>query len=340
MHRFLVLNAALLTWLSSITILPAQDHRTIAPQQQARLIAFGQADLVAAGHPEPSALTEPDQATSPDAHGHHDTTFALDDSHHSDSHHVFDHFAPFHHRHETKDGYPILEVLKTDHAFLERKVRVDYVAAKGVDDGRTNESQFNGEFFWAINNRIAVVVESPLILRDPADASSTCGVGDTEFGFRFVAFDGETSILTFGLNIATPTGDDKRGLGEGHTSLEPVALLWHDLGCGNAFQGELALESPVGVPEAETVFRYNFALSHTLRSTEHLCFFHWLTPFLELDSRTHLNGDSSGRTHVDITPGLRWAINEGCHAAVGFSVPITGAREYDNQFIASWCHHF
>jgi hypothetical protein len=307
----------LLTWLLSAAVVCAEDSWGMEPAQAAEerpFVAYDQSD------------EGPGDVHGPGSHG--------------EEHAGVERAEPFQHRHETRDGYPILEVLKTDHAFLERKVRMDVTSTQGKDDGSVEETEFNGELFWALGNRLAVVVESPLIARNPADARSTTGVGDSEFGMRFVAFNGETSILTFGLNVLTPTGDSDRELGEGHTALEPVALLWHDLGGGNAFQGELAVESPMGVAESEAEFRYNFALSHTLRSTEHLCFFHWLTPFVELNGQTMLNGDSSGRTVVNLTPGLRWAVNEENHAALGFSVPLSGVREYDSQLILSWCHHF
>jgi hypothetical protein len=308
-RRFLAVGAALVVWLGSTTFVLGQTSEV------------------------DSLLDSHEHA---DAESHH----THDDGDHADEHHDFDRFQRFEHRHETRDGYPVLEVLKTDHAFLERKIRVDYWTTRSADDGRADQTGFRGEFFWALNNRVAIVVQSPLIFNSATNGSNVAGIGDIEVGIRFVAFNGETTILTFGLNVCTPTGDAGHGLGEGATSLEPVALLWQDLGGGNVFQGELAFASPVGVPEGETVFRYNFAFTHTLRSTRDLIFFRWLTPLAELNGRTHLHGGVSGCTIVDITPGLRWEINAKSHAAVGFSFPVTRTREFDNQILATWCYHF
>jgi hypothetical protein len=288
----------------------------------------------ASDHPQSSkAETEAHfHAESPDEKHH--------DEGHDDEHEHFDSFGPPHHRHTTKDGFPVFEAFKTDHAFIERKVRVDFLTTTHADQGRANQSQFNGELFWAFNNRIAGVIATPLIFRNAQDVGRVTGFGDLEIGARFVAFNAEYSILTFGLNISAPTGNSGEGLGEGFTSVGPVALLWHDLGGGNVLQSECAVESPVGVHEGESLFRYNFAFSHTLRSTEHLRFFHWLTPLIELNGLTSLNGDSSGCTEIDLTPGVRWAITNEDHAGIAFSFPISGTRDFDNQFIVSFIHHF
>jgi hypothetical protein len=313
-NRLAVLSLTLMSWLSLAVAARAQDP------------GLAQETASTAWHPSAELAGEMSGE-------HHDA------DHHA-AEHDWDHFAPFHHRHETRDGFPILELLKTDHAFLERKVRLDFVSTRGCDNGTADETEFNTEFFWALNNRIAVVVESPLIFRRPDDAPRATGVGDTEFGLRFVAFNGETSILTFGLNVSTPTGNDRVGLGAGYTVLEPVALWWYDLGHGNALQSELAIETPLGGSETQSEFRYNVGVSHTIRATEGLRFFHWLTPLVEVNGLTTLNGDACGQTTVDLTPGLRWTVSDGIHAAVGWSFPITGTRDYDSQLIATSCIHF
>jgi len=101
---------------------------------------------VAAEHPETPLHAE--------AGGHLDggITDAVDLEEHGEEHGSIEHVERFHHRHETRDGYPILEGLKTDHAFLERKVRIDFASTRGKDDGRADEAEFNGELFWTFGN--------------------------------------------------------------------------------------------------------------------------------------------------------------------------------------------
>ena len=95
----------------------------------------------------------------------------------------------------------------------------------------------------------------------------------------------ETFFLTLGLNVTVPTGDEERELGEGHTSLEPMILVYWDLGHQTVFQGQFSLELPIGAKarreveegeegpvvieeeKAEEVFLYNLALAHTFVET-------------------------------------------------------------------------
>ncbi len=263
-------------------------------------------------------------------HGHED----------DHDHYDFDYLQPPHHRHETLGGYPIFESLRTDHAFIERKIRVDFLDLSHVEPDNVHESDFNFELFWAINNRMAFVVEAPVTWLDPHTGSFTSGIGDLEAGFRLVAFDGEYDILTCGLNVGIPTGDPDRDLGEGHTSLEPVFLWWHDIGRGWVLQSEIAWEIPVDVDEPENEMHYNFALSRTLLGTCDWPVFHYLTPLVELNGITSLSGDESGATVIDLTPGFRCAVTEEDHAGFGFSFPISHERNFSSQFIFSFIHHF
>jgi hypothetical protein len=255
-------------------------------------------------------------------------------------HYDFDYLQPLHHRHETLDGYPIFELLRTDHAFIERKVRVDFVDAAHVGPDNVHQSDFNFELFWAINNRMAFVVEAPLTLLDPQTGPFASGIGDLEAGVRLIAFDGRYDIVTCGLNVATPTGDPDRDLGEGRAGVEPVFLWWHDMGCGWVAQSEVAWEIPVDGDEPESEMRYNLGLSKTLSNAADWPVFNYLTPLIEVNGLTPLDGNRTGATVIDLTPGFRWAVTEEDHAGFGCSVPITGERHFSSQFIFSFIHHF
>lgn len=273
---------------------------------------------------------------------------------HDHDHHHHDTIEPYDpsHEHTTSAGTPIFEALRTDHAFLERKVRFDYLSIRGTDreaDRVADLDALNTELFWQLNSRMAVVVTVPYIHRnerlfpgaDPDDpVLEGKGFGDLEAGFRFLAFNGEMDLVTFGLNVTVPTGADSRGLSEGHTSVEPVALWWHDVGNATVLQTQLALEVPVGTHESESEFIYNVALMHTLQGTRCWSMFRWLTPLIEVNGRTLVNGEFPGRTVVELTPGVRWAISEKDHAGLGVSFPVSGTREFDSLFIFSFIHHF
>ena len=245
-----------------------------------------------------------------------------------------------HDRHESVDGYPFMHALRTEHAFIERKVELQFADSWGADGGEVDETELEMELFWAINNRMAVVVEAPIIFLDPETGPKESGVGDLEVGFRFVAFNAEYTLLTFGLNVVAPTGDDERDLGAGHAALEPVALGLFDLGCGTTLQTEVGFELPVDVDEPENEFIYNVALGHTFLGTECNSFFRWVTPFIEFNGTSALNGDDSGHTVIDVTPGVSWQFSRKSEVAVGYSRPITGDRNFDDQFRIAYYRHF
>lgn len=117
-------------------------------------------------------------------------------------------------------------------------------------------------------------------------------------------------------------------------------MWWHDFGCGWVLQSEVAWEIPVDIDDAENEMHYNFALGKTLLGTCDWRFFSYLTPLIELNGITALNGDESGATVIDLTPGFRWAVGEEDHAGFGVSFPITNEQNFTSRFIFSFNHHF
>jgi hypothetical protein len=65
-----------------------------------------------------------------------------------------------------------------------------------------------------------------------------------------------------------------------------------------------------------------------------------VTPFIELNGSTLLNGANYGRTTVDVTPGVFWTLGERNEFNVGASFPISGTRNFDYQVLMSWIRHF
>jgi len=96
----------------------------------------------------------------------------------------------------------------------------------------------------------------------------------------------------------------------------------------------------VDVDEPENELIYNIALEHSLLSTANVPFFSYITPLVELNGITVLNGPESDRTVLNVTPGVRWAISEEGHAGVGVSLPISGSRDFDSRFVFSYIRHF
>lgn len=293
------------------------------------------------------------------SNGHKD---CFDDNHGNGHGNGHDHEG--HDRHESVAGYPFFHPLITDHAFIERKVEFQFFTTRNLDQGRFDETGFNAELFWALNNRIAFVAEVPLIYRNAKRSSflesglleegtivegtgpetvsggDATGIGDLEVGLRFVAFNSRSSLFTVGLNVLTPTGNQKLGLGEGHTALEPVILNLFDFGQGTVIQTEFGIEVPVDKNDPGAQFIYNVAIGQTFLRTANARFFQYLTPFVEFNGVTFLNGDQLHQTNFAVTPGLHWEKSDKHHFAFGGSIPVVGPRPYDCQILAQYIRHF
>jgi hypothetical protein len=253
-----------------------------------------------------------------------------------------------HDRHDSIDGFHFFHPLRTEHAFIERVTVFSLNRTKGAEAGTRKDLNLGYEVFLPLNNRFAINIEGDIESHNPDEGPTVTGHGDLGINLRFIAYNGPHMMLTMGLGIDTPTGDSRRGLGEGHTTLVPGLLNLIDFGRGWVLQSQAAVEIPVAVREdVENTFSYNFALGKTLLWTvqphehgSHARGIHDVTPFVELNGATILNGAVYGRTTIDITPGIFMVLGERNEFNFGASFPISGARNFDYQILMSWIRHF
>ncbi len=246
----------------------------------------------------------------------------------------------YQHNHDTLDGFPRIHLLRTEHAWLDPHWQLKYTGAIGRNSGTVDDHQFEFEYFHVFNNRLAAVVNVPYSFLNPDVGPSRNGFGDMSFGVQWLAFNGYCSQLSAGLGINVPTGDADRGLGEGAASLEPSLLWYHDLGQGNGLQAQFAIKSPLAVRNPENEFSYNIGYSHTCAGMKDSRMFHWLSPLIELNGSTLLNGANYGQTVIDLTPGVRWFVGEENQMGVGVSFPISGEKDERYETIVSYIAHF
>jgi len=242
--------------------------------------------------------------------------------------------------HHSMEGYLLFHGIRTEIDFVERSLEFQLADVNGADGGEVDELEYEMELVYAINDRLVLIMGVPLVSLDPIEAPNTTGIGDLEFGVRFMAFNGQHDGVFFGLNVSAPTGDPNRDLGEGNAILEPTALWAHDFGCGTYMQSVIAWEMPVDVDDPSNDFRYDIALFHTFIETEHAEAFRYFTPILEVNGVTTMNGPESGRTVVDLTTGVRWLVRDEDEVGIGWSFPITGDRNFDDLLVISYFRHF
>lgn len=234
------------------------------------------------------------------------------------------------------------EFFRTEHAFLERSVRLDYLSSNHVEagEGRANDSRFVTEVNYAFTNWFGVVFDVPYAFLDRFEESNTSGFGDIEAGVRYVVLgynERSPFKLTAGLNVTAPTGSTSRSLGEGRTSLEPVLLVYQQLTETTFLQSSFGYEFGVGGGGEDTrnEFRYNVGLAHVFNDIKSPLF-SFPAPVLELNGAT----SDRGETVVELTPGIRWQVGRRGLTGVAYSFPVTDRREFNGQFIFSFIYHF
>ena len=99
-----------------------------------------------------------------------------------------------------------------------------------------------------------------------ADGAHAAGFGDLTIGTKTLLFD--TSLVQFAFQFLThvPAGAARDGLGVGHVSLEPGAVLGFNLTPNSYLQAEFSQWIPLGGDKdhAGAIFRYNMAYNHVL----------------------------------------------------------------------------
>jgi hypothetical protein len=167
-----------------------------------------------------------------------------------------------------------------------------------------------------------------------ADGAHAAGFGDLTIGTKTLLFD--TSLVQFAFQFLThvPAGVANEGLGVGHVSLEPGAVLGFNLTPNSFLQAELNQWIPLGGDRdhAGAIFRYNLAYNHVLAR---------LMPGVPVIGVMEMNGwrfqdgaytdvtlvpqfqPASGESYVHGAAGVRMFFCDRADMGVSYSTPVT-----------------
>ena len=225
-------------------------------------------------------------------------------------------------------GPHFIDAFFTENAYLERKIRPDFSFASGEALDRYTVQV---EVEWALLRNVAAIVHAPVHRLVPAVGRSETGLGDVSIGLKVAPInDRRRFILALGSDLALPTGDEDRGLGEGHASAAPFALAWVPFGSERRWL--LQLGSHVELPLASGHEKHA-ELGAALSWTSSL----GLTPIVEGLVTAPLEG---GRPSWAVAPEFRWEVAEGWELGAAVRVPVGGPREEDYRLAAGFIHHF
>lgn len=158
------------------------------------------------------------------------------------------------------------------------------------------------------------------------------GLGDVSVGPKLaVVNDRRRRILAVGGDLLLPTGDDERGLGEGHAAVAPFGLVWIPFGPERRFllRGAAHADLPLA-GDGENHLELGAALSWTSPPG--------LSPLLEAVAGIPLEGAEG--TSWALAPGIRWEFAPAWELGGSARFPVSGPREADVHLVLGLIRHF
>ncbi len=162
--------------------------------------------------------------------------------------------------------------------------------------------------------KFSATTELPLRFIDPTILSNTGGMGDMVITTKTVMIDGDSLQLTQVLRNQLPTGSAKRGLGNGHVSMEPGFVARYKWSERTLIHNELKLWFPIGGQPGFSgpVLRYGMGFANVLYDSDTFA----ILPTFEIVGWSILTGQKSvgavnpqsidGENIINLYPGVRF----------------------------------
>ena len=209
-----------------------------------------------------------------------------------------------------------------------------------VDKLDANERIANLEAELAISSYASIEFNVPYTFRDPSDGSgSTDNLDVAELALKVAHGLTGDVIISGGLELGLPTGDDTKGIGSNNK-----ILITPFLGFG----------AKIGALEAIAFLGFGFPTNQQdpeeradedLELEYNLAFAYWFMPearaIVEFDAEMIVKGDDNEGV-VNLTLGLIGAPDDNVPLEIGggVSFPITADKEFDSRVILSLLYEF
>lgn len=209
-----------------------------------------------------------------------------------------------------------------------RNTRAEYLLAmpqpigRGMpaDESRLDLQRATTYFEFAPGPTLSGFVEIGSRIVDPEINANSAGIEDMNFGFKWAFWWTEHRVFTAQLKAFLPTGDADRGLGVGHSALEPGFLLMHRITDRFRMEKHVKLWIPIDGAEgaAGSVAHYGISTCYDVVAKSNLR----IAPQFELDCWTALGGSSRYLTPAgvlvdDAHCDTIWNAMFGCRVCVG-----------------------
>jgi hypothetical protein len=220
------------------------------------------------------------------------------------------------------------------------KVRFDYFYRKfGRNADNAVEHGPRVEFEYAFRREFSIELDAPYTFQHSdsqprVNHADTLGVG---LKFANFALKEHHVLLDYGVEFGLPTGNDAKGIGSGHlVEIEPYfgAGLKHEKFEVVAFSSVGVLANKHPADDKSNDFNYRFSLLLKPHPG--------VQPLIEMDGATALNGPESGRTVINISPGIKFMPPHSEHWQFGFGAgfPVTNTKDFNARLVLSVFYHF
>jgi mono/diheme cytochrome c family protein len=232
----------------------------------------------------------------------------------------------------TSDRYPRGELnlprpLVTEKAFPESEAIETMAFATGHES--SIDTEFSYEYRLSARNQLELAI--PFASAHDESGTRVGGIGDVAVGLKRVLFASRDNILSGFGEIALPTGNSDKGLGNGTTTFSFHAMAGQILP-GNSFvQAQVGTDQPADTTVAPRTFFWRVNAGKSFRQEGGLGRL-W-SPMLEIIGDRDFEDLAS--TNVDVVPQFQVTLNRRQHvrANVGLQIPLSNREERSTQVV-------
>jgi len=232
----------------------------------------------------------------------------------------------------TSDRYPRGELnlprpLVTEKAFPESEAIETMAFATGHES--SIDTEFSYEYRLSARNQLEVAI--PFASAHDESGTRVGGIGDVAVGLKRVLFASRNNMLSGFGEIALPTGNSDKGLGNGTTTFSFHAMAGQILP-GNSFvQAQVGTDQPADTTVAPRTFFWRVNAGKSFRQERGLGRL-W-SPMLEIIGDRDFEDLAS--TNVDVVPQFQVTLNRRQHvrANVGLQIPLSNREERSTQVV-------
>jgi hypothetical protein len=272
------------------------------------------------------------------------------------------------------EGGEALALANSSVGYIDSAILADQVRLR-LDAGYRNRRPSRAEFFYApggafgkglpvpetrVDHQDAMLYVEKVLCPDysvfaefgerwlnPERNKNHAGLADLILGGKAALWRTQDSLTTFQLKVFVPTGDEGRGLGTGHWSVEPALLYYQRLDDRSGLEAEFHYWAPIdGGDFAGDVIRYGVGYHFDLVK-DCAC---RVTPVAELVGWTVLSGkeaivhpsgipevrEADGTTIVNLKLGCRFGMSDWGDLYLGYGRCLTGPAWYKDLLRLEW----